>query len=81
MAKRYLIGLDIGSRFVKALELCESGGSSYELSGFRQVEVSGPEHVRDAIHAAVMANNDVTAIATFDTGFDRMPGMSRVPLG
>ena len=37
--------------------------------------------VRDAIHVAVMTNNDVTAIATFDTGFDRVPGISRVPLG
>ena len=37
--------------------------------------------VRDAIHAAVMANNDVTAVATFDAGFDRLPGISRVPLG
>lgn len=37
--------------------------------------------VRDAIHAAVMGNNNVDAIATFDTGFDRMPGISRMPLG
>jgi hypothetical protein len=37
--------------------------------------------VRDAIHAAVMANNDVTEVATFDAGFDQVPGISRVPLG
>jgi len=36
--------------------------------------------VRDAVHAAVMLNNDVTSIATFDAGFDRVPGLSRVPL-
>jgi predicted nucleic acid-binding protein len=36
--------------------------------------------VRDAIHTAVMANNDVTTIATFDGAFDRMPGVSRLPL-
>ena len=36
--------------------------------------------VRDAIHVAVMTNNDVDAIATFDTGFDRVPGISRAPL-
>jgi hypothetical protein len=36
--------------------------------------------VRDAIHAAVMANNDVTAIATFDTTFDHVPGVSRLRL-
>lgn len=36
--------------------------------------------VRDAIHAAVMLNHDVTDIATFDTGFDRVPGVRRVAL-
>jgi predicted nucleic acid-binding protein len=35
--------------------------------------------VRDAIHAAVMVNNEVTHIASFDTGFDRVPGVSRIP--
>jgi predicted nucleic acid-binding protein len=33
--------------------------------------------VRDAIHAAVMLNNGVTEIATFDHGFDSMPGITR----
>jgi uncharacterized protein len=36
--------------------------------------------VRDAIHAAVMMNNDVRDIATFDTGFDRIEGIRRIPL-
>jgi predicted nucleic acid-binding protein len=36
--------------------------------------------VRDAVHAAVMANNDITSIATFDGAFDRVPGVSRVAL-
>jgi predicted nucleic acid-binding protein len=36
--------------------------------------------VRDAIHAAVMLNNDVTRIATFDAGFDRVPGVRRIDL-
>jgi predicted nucleic acid-binding protein len=36
--------------------------------------------VRDAIHAAVMLNNEVTSIATFDVAFDRVPGISRVSL-
>jgi len=36
--------------------------------------------VRDAIHAAVMLNNDVASIATFDSAYDRIPGISRVPL-
>lgn len=43
-------------------------------------EVSGLS-VRDAIHAAVMENHDVVRIATFDTGFDAVPGIERVPLG
>lgn len=47
MAKRYLIGLDLGSRFVKAVELCENGGK-FELTAFRQVETSGPEKAREA---------------------------------
>jgi predicted nucleic acid-binding protein len=36
--------------------------------------------VRDAIHAAVMLNNSVTRIATFDQGFDAMPDLERVAL-
>jgi predicted nucleic acid-binding protein len=36
--------------------------------------------VRDAIHAAVMLNNDVQKIATFDQGFERVVGIERVPL-
>ncbi|MEO5760772.1 MAG: type II toxin-antitoxin system VapC family toxin [Vicinamibacteria bacterium] len=33
--------------------------------------------VRDAVHAAVMLNNDVKEIATFDAGFDAVPGIKR----
>ena len=36
--------------------------------------------VRDAIHAAVMLNHEVTEIATFDEGFDRIDGITRVEL-
>ena len=36
--------------------------------------------VRDAVHAAVMLNHDVREIATFDDGFDRIEGVSRVRL-
>ena len=36
--------------------------------------------VRDALHAAVMLNNAVSSIATFDAGFDRIAGISRVEL-
>ena len=33
---------------------------------------------RDAIHAAVMINNDLALIASFDRGFDRVPGIRRL---
>lgn len=36
--------------------------------------------VRDAIHASVMLTNGITRIATFDEGFDRIPGVRRVKL-
>jgi len=36
--------------------------------------------VRDAMHAAVMLNNGVGEIATFDTGFDLVSGVERLPL-
>lgn len=37
--------------------------------------------VRDAVHAAVMINNGVQEIATFDTGFDAVEGVTRLRLG
>lgn len=36
--------------------------------------------VRDLLHAAVMLNNGVTRIATFDRGFDAIPGIERLKL-
>ena len=36
---------------------------------------------RDAIHAGVMLNREVTRIATFDRGFDRVEGVGRVEMG
>jgi predicted nucleic acid-binding protein len=36
--------------------------------------------VRDAVHAAVMLNHDVSDIATFDEGFDRVDGIKRIQL-
>lgn len=35
---------------------------------------------RDAIHAAVMLNHDIDQIATFDGGFDRIGGLTRLPI-
>jgi predicted nucleic acid-binding protein len=36
--------------------------------------------VRDAIHAAVMLNNNIQQIATFDAAFERIPGIRRVAM-
>ncbi len=36
--------------------------------------------VRDAVHAAVMLNNELMQIATFDSGFDGIPGVKRIKL-
>jgi uncharacterized protein len=36
---------------------------------------------RDAVHAAVMHNNGVEWIATFDRGFDAVTGIRRLKLG
>ena len=35
---------------------------------------------RDAIHAGVMMNHNVEWVATFDSDFDRVPGISLLPL-
>jgi len=35
---------------------------------------------RDAVHAAVMLNNELSEIATFDEEFERLTGITRVPL-
>jgi|SRR5579871_3404172 len=36
---------------------------------------------RDALQAAIMLNNGVSRIATFDAGFDAIDGIQRVALG
>jgi predicted nucleic acid-binding protein len=36
--------------------------------------------VRDAVHAAVMLNNDLRLVATLDGGFDRIPDVERLAL-
>ena len=35
---------------------------------------------RDAVHAGVMLNHDIREVATFDEGFDRVPGIERFRL-
>lgn len=46
----------------------------------RLVAASAAVGVRDALHVAVMLNNAVTEIATFDAAFDRVDEVTRVPL-
>jgi hypothetical protein len=47
----------------------------------RRIVTGAPNvSVRDAVHAAVMLNHDISAIATFDRGFDAIEGIARVPL-
>jgi len=41
----------------------------------RLIEEQQTRGVRDAIHAAVMLNNDVPEVATFDRAFDGIPGV------
>jgi len=36
--------------------------------------------VRDAIHTAVMLNNGISDIASFDAGFDEIEGIARIDL-
>ena len=45
----------------------------------RDLLVAHPDAgARDAIHAAVMFNHGVRRIASFDAGFDRLPGIERL---
>ncbi len=46
----------------------------------RLLEEAAGLPVRDAIHAAVMLNNSIHRIATFDRHFDRVRGIERVAL-
>jgi predicted nucleic acid-binding protein len=44
------------------------------------VREGAPASMRDLVHAAVMLNNDVTRIASFDGGFDHVAGIQRFAL-
>jgi len=35
---------------------------------------------RDAVHVGVMLNHEITEVASFDAGFDRVPGIKRIKL-
>jgi predicted nucleic acid-binding protein len=44
------------------------------------VRGGAPASMRDLVHAAVMLNNGLTKVATFDGGFDHVTGIERLPL-
>jgi predicted nucleic acid-binding protein len=44
------------------------------------VRAGTPASVRDLVHAAVMLNNELIRIASFDEGFDHVPGIERLAL-
>ena len=44
------------------------------------VRAGTPASMRDLVHAAVMLNNDVKKIASFDGGFDHIKGLERLAL-
>ena len=44
------------------------------------LSAAGGISARDAVHSAVMLNRGITRIATYDRGFDHVPGLSRVRL-
>jgi len=48
MALRHLVGLDIGSRYVKALQLTENNGS-YSITNFGIAEIVAPRTAADAV--------------------------------
>jgi predicted nucleic acid-binding protein len=44
------------------------------------LQISPRISARDAVHAAVMLNNEVATIATFDAGFDSLEEIKRARL-
>jgi predicted nucleic acid-binding protein len=52
-----------------------------DTDGARQLLLDYPElAARDCVHAAVMRNHELSVIASFDTGFDRVAGIRRLDL-
>ena len=53
-------------------------GSADVLAAKRLVMTASGLSARDAIHVAVMQRHDIGSIASFDRGFDGIPGISRI---
>lgn len=74
---------DIGERvYALSIQLCEEVlpvtlADTDACLNF--LNISGIS-ARDALHAAVMLNHNLTSIATFDAGFDAIPGITRLSL-
>lgn len=74
------LGLEVYDLFVQIcsrvlpVTLADTDRARVLLTGLTGVSV------RDAIHAAVMLTNGISKIATFDEGFDRIPGVRRTKL-
>lgn len=75
------VGLEVYDLFVQIcsrvlpVTLADTDRARALLPGLKGVSV------RDTIHASVMLTNGISKIATFDEGFDRIPGVRRAKLG
>ena len=50
-----------------------------DVARARDIVLSRPElQARDAVHVAVMERHGITRIASFDRGFDAVPGIERL---
>ena len=64
--------LDAIADEVLALEMAHIRGAQKLIESIRGISA------RDAVHAAVMRSAGISDIFSFDRGFDRFPGISRI---
>lgn len=57
---------------VLAVDLAIAERAKQIVLGYRQLSA------RDAVHLAVMEQHGIDQILTFDSGFDRLPGIARI---
>jgi len=57
---------------VLAVDLAVAERAKQIVLGYRQLSA------RDAVHLAVMEQHGIDQILTFDSGFDRLPGITRI---
>ena len=77
MATRHLVGLDIGSKFVKAVQLTETSGQ-FKVTEFGIAEISPQVSVTDVISELFGRKNfrtkRVVSAVSGRFGFDDVPG-------